>query len=259
MNTVSEAELQAWVDGRLPAARRAAVDQYLNDHPQEAKRLRAYREQNAGLRALFNPVLDETLPPSLAGVPQRRWRLPSQRLVAGLAIAVGAGLLGGAGGWMLHDRLQQDDAVLAAQARTALPRQAALAHAVYSPEVRHPVEVGADQQQHLVAWLSKRLGAALRPPLLAQQGYELVGGRLLPGDSGPVAQFMYADAAGQRLTLYVSPGQRGKQDTGFRFAQEGAVSVFYWIDGSFGYALSASVPKARLADIADAVYRQLEP
>lgn len=258
MNTVSEAELQAWVDGRLPQARRAAMDDYLAAHPQQAERLRAYREQNVTLRALFNPVLDEALPEALLQAPRRSWR-PTPRMVATLAIAIGAGLLGGAGGWMLHGRMYQSDDVLAAQLRTALPRQAALAHAVYSPEVRHPVEVGADQQQHLVAWLSKRLGTQLKPPLLAQQGFELVGGRLLPGDSGPVAQFMYADASGQRLTLYVSSGQQGTQETGFRFAQEGPVSVFYWIDGSFGYALSAAVPKAVLGDIASAVYRQLEP
>jgi anti-sigma factor RsiW len=87
----------------------------------------------------------------------------------------------------------------------------------------------------------------------------LVGGRLLPGDTGPVAQFMYADASGQRLTLYVSSGQKQNRDTGFRFAQEGNVGVFYWIDGSFGYALSAAVGKKELSQIANAVYEQLLP
>jgi anti-sigma factor RsiW len=140
-----------------------------------------------------------------------------------------------------------------------LPRNAALAHAVYTPEVRHPVEVGADQQAHLVAWLSKRLGAPLKPPQLEAQGYALEGGRLLPGQSGPVAQFMYRDAGGARLTLYVSTEQTRNRETGFRFAQEGEVGVFYWIDGKFGYALSGSLGKPALAVLANAVYTQLEP
>jgi len=110
-----------------------------------------------------------------------------------------------------------------------------------------------------VAWLSKRLGAPLRPPQLQALGYELIGGRLLPGQSGPVAQFMYHDASGQRLTLYVSTEQRHKLDSGFRYAQEGQVNVFYWIDGKFGYALSAAIGKPALGKIADAVYAQLEP
>ncbi|MGW8390260.1 anti-sigma factor family protein [Pseudoduganella sp. HUAS MS19] len=284
---MNEAELQAWVDGRLPPDRQAAVDRYLAGHRAEAARLLAYREQNAALHALFDPVLDAGVP-ELMQTPRTgarpgdaprpapgagnagahsagpAWTIPAwRRMAAMLAVAVGAGVLGGAAGWTLRGAGIGGGAGRAAsgagQSLAALPRQAALAHAVYTPEVRHPVEVGADQQQHLVAWLSKRLGKPLRPPQLAKQGYELVGGRLLPGDNGPVAQFMYGDASGQRLTLYVSSGQKQNRDTGFRFAQEGNVGVFYWIDGSFGYALSAAVGKKELSQLANAVYEQLQP
>ncbi|KQV44793.1 anti-sigma factor [Duganella sp. Root336D2] len=266
---MNEAELQAWVDGRLPPDRLAAVERYLADHPAEAARLRAYREQNAALHALFDDVLDTRVPealhpphPGAPSAPPPAWSIPGwRRMAAMLAVAVGAAVIGGAAGWTLRGAGPGGGAGLAAgsPALAALPRQAAIAHAVYTPEVKHPVEVGADQQQHLVAWLSKRLGRQLRPPQLVQQGYELVGGRLLPGDTGPVAQFMYADASGQRLTLYVSSGQKQNRDTGFRFAQEGNVGVFYWIDGSFGYALSAAVGKKELSQIANAVYEQLLP
>jgi len=302
---MNEAELQAWVDGRLPPDRQAAVDRYLAEHPAEAARLHAYREQNAALHALFDDTLDAPIPeslhplraaatprsagawsvgtadssaeslidappvPALAGngadaAPSHAWSVPAwRRMAAMVAVAVGAGLIGGAAGWTLRGAGADSGASLAAsgpsQSLAALPRQAAIAHAVYTPEVKHPVEVGADQQQHLVAWLSKRLGKPLRAPQLAKQGYELVGGRLLPGDNGPVAQFMYADASGQRMTLYVSSGQKQNRDTGFRFAQEGNVGVFYWIDGSFGYALSAAVGKKELSQIATAVYEQLQP
>ena len=268
---MNEAELQAWVDGRLPPERAAAVERYLAGHPAEAARLQAYREQNAALHALFDDVLDAPLPQTLRRRPAapvaRPGTVPAwRRMAAMLAVAAGAGILGGGAGWTLRGAQHAQGAGMAAAgapaalaALAALPRQAALAHAVYAPEVKHPVEVGADQQQHLVAWLSKRLGKQLRPPQLAQQGYELVGGRLLPGDSGPVAQFMYADTSGQRMTLYVSSGQKQNRDTGFRFAQEGNVGVFYWIDGSFGYALSAAVGKGQLSQIANAVYEQLQP
>ena len=40
-------------------------------------------------------------------------------------------------------------------------------------------------------WLSRRLGKPLKVPVLAAQGYELMGGRLLPGDNGARAQFMF--------------------------------------------------------------------
>jgi anti-sigma factor RsiW len=86
-----------------------------------------------------------------------------------------------------------------------------------------------------------------------------VGGRLLPGDSGAVAQFMYQDAKGKRLTLYVSRLAAENRDTAFRFSQEEKVAVFYWIDGRLGYALSGEMPKPELLEVATSVYRQLNP
>jgi len=108
--------------------------------------------------------------------------------------------------------------------------------------------------------LSKRLGTPLKVPGLKGVGYELVGGRLLPGDTGPVAQFMYHDASNQRLTLYLTrqpsaPGQATQP--AFRFGRDGRVNVFYWIDKDFGYALSGSADRQELTRVANEVYRQL--
>jgi anti-sigma factor RsiW len=147
----------------------------------------------------------------------------------------------------------------AESASSTWARRAAVAHVVYSPEVRHPVEVGADQEAHLVNWLSKRLGTQLKVPDLAPLGYGLVGGRLLPGERGPAAQFMYQDGKGQRLTLYVRTNTDETRETAFRFAQEKSIGVFYWLDRRVGYALSGEVDKAELLRVATAVYRQLNP
>ena len=99
--------------------------------------------------------------------------------------------LGSAGGWWLHGTATEDGGEYA-----ALDRRAATAHAVYTPEVRHPVEVAAEQEAHLVRWLSKRLGAPIRAPDLTEAGYELVSGRLLPGARAAAAQLMYETADG---------------------------------------------------------------
>jgi len=37
------------------------------------------------------------------------------------------------------------------------------------------------------------------------------------------------------------------------------VSVFYWVDGNFGYALSGEVRREQLLKVADVVYKQLNP
>lgn len=254
---LTDTELHACVDGELAPARHAEVEALLAADPAAAERVRAYRAQKQALRDLFAPVLDEPIPASLleaATPPQRARALPRwslQRIAASVFIA----LFGGLFGWLAHDRYQPAELM----ARSAqLSHQAAIAHAVFSPDVRRPVEISAEHEDQLVTWLSKRLGTPVRPPKLGPLGYELIGGRLLAGNSGPVAQFMYQDASGQRLTLYVSTEVPGNRDTAFRYAQEGPINVFYWIDGTYGYALSASIPKSELARIATAVYDQLD-
>ena len=104
------------------------------------------------------------------------------------------------------------------------------------------------------------IGASKRAPKLEAVGYSLVGGRLLPGDNGPVAHFMYQTAQGRRITLYVRTEAAENRETAFRFAAEGNVKVFYWIDRKLGYALSsADLSRDDLLSVADAVYRQLNP
>ena len=111
-----------------------------------------------------------------------------------------------------------------------------------------------------MAWLSKRLGAPVKAPKLEGVGYSLVGGRLLPGENGPVAHFMYQCKQGTRVTLYVRTDATNNRETAFRYQTEGNVKVFYWIDRKFGYALSsADIPKENLLKVADSVYRQLNP
>ena len=221
----------------------------MDNAPQEDLELKALSQ---ALHQLYDPVLEEPLPGRLR-VRRQRWRAPA--IAAGWVIL---GLCAGTiAGWQLH----ASRPVIAPQADVpGFVKRAAVAHATYSPEVRHPVEVGADQEQHLVAWLSKRLGAPVRAPKLEAVGYSLVGGRLLPGDNGPVAHFMYQTAQGRRITLYVRTEAAENRETAFRFAAEGNVKVFYWIDRKLGYALSsADLSRDDLLSVADAVYRQLNP
>jgi len=182
-------------------------------------------------------------------------------LAAGVLIAV----VSGGSAWMLRGALDADAArrAFASPASvndstlTGFAQRAAIAHVVYSPDVRRPVEVGADQEQALVTWLTKRMGSAVRAPSLGSLGYQLIGGRLLPGEKGPVAQFMYGAPGGQRLTLYVTREVSG-QDTSFRFGKDGAVNVFYWVEDHFGYAIAAGADRDALMKVSQEVYRQLK-
>jgi anti-sigma factor RsiW len=243
--------LHAYVDAALDSEKQLEVEAWLASHPDDAARVRAWQDQNRALHAVFDPVLNEPLPLALVAAARRRPRrvAPLWRVAAALMMLIGSGTLGFVIG-------QRQPVLLVAD---GLPRDAALAHVVFSPEQKHPVEVDAAHAEHLVAWLSKRLGAPLAAPDFKEIGFELLGGRLLPGDAGPVAQFMYQDAQQQRVTLYVRRAARGNLETGFRHAMENGVEVFYWIDREMGYALSGEIKHSDMQRLADSAYRQLSP
>ena len=257
-----EAELHAYVDGRLDAVRRTAVEARLVVDAEAARRVRAWQQQRDALRALHPGLLAAPVPPHLlqaaAQLQRRSSRLAGWQRWGGMAASV---LLAFGLGWGGHMQWQSRQARVGPMpAIMNFAHQAVSAHAVYLPEVRHPVEVDASQQQHLVQWLSKRLNRQLKVPNLSAAGFELVGGRLLPGEQGARAQFMYQNAAGERVTLYVGAvdgGAKRADETAFRYASEGGIASFYWVDQGFGYALSGKLPRQGLLTLAEAVYKQL--
>jgi anti-sigma factor RsiW len=246
---IGEDDIQAAVDGRTPAARAALVEDYLARNPELAGRVEALREQRAALRARLAAKAEEPIPSRLrvahlAGLRTRRRYGFLGRIAAVLALL----LIGGGAGWTLRD-------LAGRPATSEMTREAMAAHRVFVVERRHPVEVAANEEAHLVQWLSNRLGRKLTAPDLAAQGWRLMGGRLLAAAGGPAAQLMYEDGAGQRLTVYLRGGdaQGGAE---FRYAEADGIGAFWWAEDGFGYAVSGPADRPRLLRAAEAIHAQ---
>jgi anti-sigma factor RsiW len=244
---IDEGDLHALVDGQLAEKRRAAVERWLEGHPEDAARLARWRRQNAMMVSAFGAVADEPVPERL----RLALRPPRVGRLAAIAASVALFVAGAAAGWFGHGEVGAERAM-----DLRLAERAIAAHKVYAVEVRHPVEVAASEE-HLVRWLSKRLDYELRVPDLTRAGYRLMGGRLLASEGGPAAQFMYEDSGGRRITLYASRVAQ-RRETAFRFQQAGAVGAFYWLDGAVGYAIIGEMPRPALLDLARIVYDQIE-
>jgi len=259
---IDEGELHALVDGELDPARQAEVEAWLSENAEAAGRVARYRAQNAGLHALFDGVLNEDLPPvivdALAG--RRRW------LPRGAAIAAGFALLlsGAVAGWVVRGEVPfgADEPAQIAAAGPAIDTQvlmerATSAHVVSSDDdLRLANATGAAD---IGQYISTRMGEKVRVPQLESLGYRLVGSRVLPDSGGPAAQFVFEDADGERVTLYVrSEAARGVDIT---FALSDDLSMFYWNDSQHSYALVRDLEdetgRDALLKAAKAVYRQI--
>jgi anti-sigma factor RsiW len=293
--------LHAYVDHQLDEPEIAEVEAVLNQDEAARAAVIAWQAQNDQLRALEQEALAEPVPLALLAATRKRRNagayagalfggdLWPQALAACLLLGLGL-----AGGWIGHrtwsSHEQQVDHTSLAR---GLMRDAMVAHVVYAADARRPVEVAASEQDQLLRWLSRRLGRPLALPALTDLGWNLVGGRLLPGDtsgaSSTRAQFMYEDKSGQRLTLYLSvldpsssaagttaittDGRHaptsGKSTasttdqpadltghTAFSYASRDSTHSFYWTEDNFGYALVGALPREALERISNEVYQQ---
>jgi anti-sigma factor RsiW len=251
---LGEDDLQAFVDERLDGDRRAAVEAHLVAHPELAERIGAERRQRAILRSRLDAKFSEPIPARLRIANLRATRRTFwARSWGSAAAAIAIFVTGATAGWFANEIAP---APLPLAPTASVAQGAHAAYRTFVVEVAHPVEVGVQQETHLLQWLSKRLGRKLAAPDLSHFGYKLMGGRLLPGGTGAAAQLMYDDASGKRLTIYVRAADG--TETAFRFQKEGEASTFAWIDQGFGFAVTATTSRDELLPIAEAVYRGFE-
>jgi len=266
-------ELHAYADGRLAAARRAAVEAYLAAHPGTAAEVAGWRKTDAQLHRELDPLLNEPVPPrripatilAAAQQPQAVRGFGAMRGWSMLALGVACLAIGTGAGWLSRG------AVEGTVPMQRFANDALVSHVVFSPESKHMVEVPANEEAHLVTWLSRRLDAQLHIPDLTPLGYRLIGGRQTVVADAPTAMLMYEGPDGTRISVQLRrmPNNR---DTGFRLetltpdsrvlqAIHPAVDhpqpmAFYWADHGLGFAVSGPLARTQLLEVAQTVFRQ---
>ncbi|PTE07278.1 anti-sigma factor family protein [Mesorhizobium helmanticense] len=251
----SERDIHMALDGELPGDERTAYDAWLDANPEMKVKSARYVADRAALHAAFAGVLDEPVPARLQKIvfgetPARTAGGRSRWWLAAAAAAVLA--VGGVGGYVAGiDRLGLEDPV-----NDELAEQAIAAHVIYAAEKRHAVEVPASDKDHLQTWLSNRVGLKLVAPNLAAEGFQLVGGRLLPAGHGKAAMLLYEDDKGERISLFVTSESAEKAKGTYGSAENGPEAV-YWLDKGYACAVVGSLPRAQLTSVAKSAYSQL--
>ncbi|WP_368187228.1 anti-sigma factor [Aestuariibius sp. HNIBRBA575] len=244
---ITDDMLHAFVDGQLDDADMARVESWLNEHPEKAEEIADWDAQNHAIQSLF-PAQESPL--SVKPIAANQPTAPSGNWMGRVAAMLAVLGLGMAGGWVL--RGPGSDVELTAR----LVGDAMSAHVVFAADPHRPVELAASEEDLLIRWLSNRVGHTLATPDLSAHGFDLVGGRLLSVAEGPAAQFMYENAAGQRITLFAVQGPTTRVAE-FSYDQNGPVNSFYWQDENLRYAVVGDIPRDDLSAVAVTIFDAL--
>ena len=245
---VTEDELHAYVDNELPGERRVDVEAWLASHPDDAERVQSWRAMAEALHARYDQVANEPVPRRLD--LERLGQQPRKWLYGAVAASLIAFAAGGGVGWLAHGAAAKPSVF------QSFTLDALDAHRLYVVEVRHPVEVPGSERAHLQQWLTKRCGWDVRAPELSAAGLKLVGGRLLPGPTGPASFLMYESTSGERFTVYTA--KTSTETTQMRYTRQDNEGALFWADRGVGYVVSGGTDRERLAQVARAVYDQAE-
>ncbi|KQZ94253.1 anti-sigma factor [Mesorhizobium sp. Root157] len=252
----SERDIHLALDNELPGDERAGYEAWLEASPEMKARSARYVSDNRALRAAFADVLDEPVPARLHNVVIGEAARPTSAsrskwwLAAAAVLLLGLGGMGGYFAGAIGLGLEDGPA-------GRLAEEAIAAHVIYAAEKRHAVEVPASDRDHMQTWLSNRVGLKLVAPDLTDDGFELVGGRLLPAaGSSKAAMLLYEDAGGNRVSLFVT-SESAPKTAGVYNEDEGGPTAVYWLDRGYGCAVVGSLPDGRLNEVAKRAYKQL--
>ena len=252
-HSISEADLHAYIDGGLEDERMRVIEAYLDEHPEEAERVRAYARQRLEIaryldaemrvKPLRTERLVRRLSQALALRTARPWLMRS--LAACLLVALG---------WGARDaNLPSLSATLPVFANEALEAHETVVN------IDLPLsEILRAEPNTLVRYLASHDRADLPMRAIALDGLVARGAQLVPWDEGTALQFVFEESgSGQRVTLFVAVPMESANFAPRQTRINGA-SMVYWQSGRVAFVLSGDMPEQTLSAYAQDIERATE-
>lgn len=271
-----EVRLSAYLDGQLPQSEVDEINAMLAaDDAARSVYEKLKLGSEFGARA-FDRMLQEPIPLDLvrnikeagknddeppklgfAGIPMAT--LPASRRSAFWPQALAASLViflsGGAAGYLISEQKQTSFSVAKnefAPARTWLDDIADY-HRIYSRQTRHLVEVPANDQAHIVEWLSASTGVDFALPDLSGQKLTFEGARLLVAGGKPTAQLLYRDADNEIIAVCFLQSDPVEGKTDFAESMRNDLGMISWQRGNASFVVIGPSADPGLQRIAETV------
>ena len=247
----TEEEIHRYVDGAADERTAALIEHWLEDEPDDLRRIDDYLRLNEALHVAYRRPPESPPPPEIDRIEQQlARRLARRRLAMRLGLARPA--LAAIGGAAVVAGMAWFGSTLVWHMPPGYAQEAVEAHLLFAADEEHPVEIPGERRAELTRWLSKRVGVPLTIPDLSGAGYYLLGGRLVTNDAKPAAQLMYSNRAHHRITLFVTRAG-GSQERLAELFEEHQVRFVCWQHGEANYALVGSEESAVLRALSDRI------
>jgi anti-sigma factor RsiW len=249
-HSIREIDLLAYADGLFDTdpGRKAEVEAYLREHPEEAAKVRDYADQNDKIRRLYDPVLAEPVPERLKAVVENH---PGVVLGHVARTAIVASLLLAAGfiGWMIGKSGQADPWPVQDFVEQAMTTY-------WRPQLASDSRTNRtlEKAPQPLPGLSPQSSLPFHPPDLSQQGFTLVDNYLTMANDPQTAQVTYADPHGRRFSLFLRTLWR-EESPQFHFTENEGVTMVYWLEGPLAYALVGQLDRQEMLAVVKAVRR----
>ena len=271
MTELSDELLVAYVDGQLARDQSEAIERVLNSDTVAARRVEALKDAHRQLEAAFDAMLAGQLA-EIEQVPDTAetsdWK-PAEAapesneakwfgFVPVVCAVIAALLIGGAGGWVLQERLNRVEVAPAAPVAQPAPtwrEDVARAHGLFS---RASLEVGLESQGNLDLvrfQLATSIGPSLVLPNLEELGLTFKRAQVLQRSAEPFAQIAYLPRNGPPVALYVKSGETVAEDTAAVEPDDVRTATFS--AGGLTYMLAGRMPEKDFNRLLDAVKLQI--
>lgn len=242
---LSDETVGAFIDRELPDAERALVAERLLADAE----MRSRHDTDSRIKGQLHDAL-AAFDPDPAAIADHAEALAAAQVVPVRRVgwrAGGAAAALFALGWGGNMAL---DAWLDGQV-PQLVEDAAQAHQVFAHDSMRPVET--QNAATLETWFTAHLGEPITIPDLRPAGLRFIGGRLLSSEQGALAQIIYEDVRGQRLSLYIADDAAGDSQEDMEIVELEEVDAGYWREGGVTYAVVAESSVEQVIAVASVI------
>ena len=263
MTSAEQIDINAYLDGELGPDEAAEIESRLADSPEAQERLAAYARQKDQIgEALAGIAATGPVPLKTARLAKRltarlhRKLAPRRAMPAGPwmhgATRVAAAAMLVAFGWWGHASWTT--------APSGVPEyvsEAVGAHTVFANDMVRPAEYTGGDVESAAEWFSAKIGVPVNAPDLGSHGMSVIGARLLGTKEGPLAQFIYEDADGERYSLTLAKHPENRPIAPLQVVDYPDRAVGYWSTPNIDFALIGKTDGGSMQTLAADLAKQI--